>query len=332
MDNESVQKSASTVWQLAANQHGVISRRQLLDLGWHAEAIKHRVRKGRLHPVRRGVFAVGRPDLTLHGHWMAAVLACGPGAFLSHMDAAILWGVRGPPTATGRHRLIDICVEAHRRPRCEGIRLHRVQLFQELDRAQRDGIPVTSPVRTLIDLATLLGPGELEAAINEADRLGLVDPDKLRTATAARRGQHGVRPLRDVLDRHTFSLTDSELERRFLRLVRRAGLLRPLTQAARQRLQGRLLLAGARTGGRDGRTPVSPDARPTVQGQDPRSEARRRGPDCPPFQSRSGCVRSRARDRNASSRDEPAATQVVDRLGVYGHPTVQKASMPQSPG
>jgi very-short-patch-repair endonuclease len=235
MDTESVQKSASTVWQLAANQYGVISRRQLLDLGWHAEAIKHRVRKGRLHPVRRGVFAVGRPELTLRGHWMAAVLACGPGAFLSHMDAAMLWGIRGPPTATGRHWLVDICVEAHRRPRCEGIRLHRVQLFQELDRTQRNGIPVTSPVRTLIDLATLLGPGELETAINEADRLGLVDPDKLRAATAARRGQHGVRPLRDVLDRHTFSLTDSELERRLLRLVRRAGLPRPLTQ---QRVNG----------------------------------------------------------------------------------------------
>lgn len=230
MDTESVQKSASTVWQLAANQHGVISRRQLLDLGWHTEAIKHRVRKRRLHPVRRGVFALGRPELTLRGQWMAAVLACGPGAFLSHVDAATLWGIRGRPAGTGRHWCVDICVEAHRRPRCEGIRLHRVKLFQELDGAQRDGIPVTSPVRTLIDLATVLGPGELETAINEADRLGLVDPDNLRAATAARTGQHGVRALRDVLDRHTFRLTDSELERRFLRLVRRAALPRPLTQ------------------------------------------------------------------------------------------------------
>jgi very-short-patch-repair endonuclease len=235
MDNESVQKSAGTVWSLAANQHGVISRRQLLDLGWYPEAIKHRVRRGRLHPVRRGVFAVGRPDLTLHGHWMAAVLACGPGAFLSHVDAARLWGIRGRPAATGRDWLIDICVEAHRRPRCEGIRLHRVSFFEEMDRARRDGIPVTSPVRTLIDLATVLPPGELEAAINEADRLGLVDPDKLRGAAAARTGQHGVRPLRDVLDHRTFSLTDSELERGFLRLVRRAGLRRPLTQ---QRVNG----------------------------------------------------------------------------------------------
>jgi very-short-patch-repair endonuclease len=235
MDNESVQKSASTVWSLAANQHGVISRRQLLDLGLHAEAIKHRVRRRRLHPVRRGVFAVGRPDLTLHGHWMAAVLACGPGAFLSHVDAATLWGIRGRPEATRRRWLVDICVEAHRRPRCEGIRLHRVQLFDELDCAQRDGIPVTSPVRTLIDLATVLGPRELETAINEADRLGLVDPDKLRAAAAARTRQHGVRSLRGVLDRRTFSLTDSELERRFLRLVRRAGMPRPLTQ---QRVNG----------------------------------------------------------------------------------------------
>ena len=77
--------------------------------------------------------------------------------------------------------------------------------------------------------------GELETAINEADRLGLVDPDNLRAATAARTGKHGVRTLRNVLDRHTFSFTGSELERRFLRLVRRAALPRPLTQ---QRVNG----------------------------------------------------------------------------------------------
>lgn len=290
MDTESVQKSASTVWQLAANQHGVISRRQLLDLGWHTEAIKHRVRKRRLHPVRRGVFALGRPELTLRGQWMAAVLACGPGAFLSHVDAATLWGIRGRPAGIGRHWRVDICVEAHRRPRCEGIRLHRVKRFQELDGAQRDGIPVTSPVRTLIDLATVLGPGELETAINEADRLGLVDPRQFA-------GRHCCpdRPAR--CPRASGCPRSPHVQAHRLRA--RAPLPTPRKTrsaakapdpAAGQRLQGRLLLARARTGGRDGRTPVSPDPRPTGPGQDPRPEARHRGPDRPPFQSRPGCV------------------------------------------
>jgi very-short-patch-repair endonuclease len=180
------------------------------------------------------VYAVGRPDLTQSGHWMAAVLAAGPDSFLSHRTAAALWGIRRGRTRTGTG-FIDVTVEDHRRPRSDGVRLHRVRVLAAEDRAQRDGIPVTSPIRTLIDLALLLSPRELEAAINEADRIGLVDPERLRSAVEGRMGQHGVGPLRAVLDRRTFSLTDSELERSFLRLVQRAGLPRPLTQ---QRVNG----------------------------------------------------------------------------------------------
>src|SRR4051794_16778956 len=79
-------------WELSRRQHGVVTRGQLLDLGFSAEAIKHRVQKGRLHPVLRGVYAVGRRELTREGRWMAAVLACGPGAVLSHRSAAAVWG------------------------------------------------------------------------------------------------------------------------------------------------------------------------------------------------------------------------------------------------
>jgi very-short-patch-repair endonuclease len=229
MDTESLHKSSRIVWELAAKQHGVIARRQLLDLGWHPEAIKHRVRKGRLHPVRRGVFALGRPNLTRHGHWMAAVLACSPDAFLSHRTAAELWGIQAERHTTC-DGLIDIAVAAHRRLSCAGVRLHRLRRLDGPDRSQRMGIPVTSPIRTLIDLGTVLPSDQLETAINEVDRLGLTDPETLRAATAARPGLRGVAPLRAVLDRRTFRLTDSELERRFLRLVDRAGLPRPLTQ------------------------------------------------------------------------------------------------------
>src|SRR5258705_13201472 len=82
------------LWSLTQKQHGVVARRQLLALGLTADAIKHRLKRGRLHPVFRGVYAVGRPELSRHGRWMAAVLSCGRRAALSHESAAALWGVR----------------------------------------------------------------------------------------------------------------------------------------------------------------------------------------------------------------------------------------------
>jgi len=93
------------------------------------------------------------------------------------------------------------------------------------------GIPVTTPVRALIDLATYLSPSRLERAVNEADIQGLVRVADLRAELEGRAGQHGVRALRDLIDRHAFRLTDSELERRFLRLVRSAGMPTPETGA-----------------------------------------------------------------------------------------------------
>src|SRR5919198_5537540 len=81
----------SSPWALADRQHGVITRAQLLALGYSRRAIEHRIAKGRLHRLWRGVYAVGRPEITEHGRWMAAVLASGPGAALSHASAAALW-------------------------------------------------------------------------------------------------------------------------------------------------------------------------------------------------------------------------------------------------
>jgi very-short-patch-repair endonuclease len=97
------------------------------------------------------------------------------------------------------------------------------------DSTRRDGIPVTTPICTLIDLATRLGSGPLEAAINEADKLGLTNPDDLRAVLTRLVRRPGVRKMREVLDRRTFTLTESELERRFLPLARAAGLSKPLT-------------------------------------------------------------------------------------------------------
>jgi hypothetical protein len=155
---------------------------------------------------------------------MAAVLYCGQGAALSHQSAAELFTIRDRMTGP-----IEISIPASRRARGDGLVVHRRKDLAP-DLTNYRGIPLTSPVRTLIDLATRLGTRELEAAVNQADKLDIIDPDSLHRALGDRQGQPGTPRLRHLLDRATFSLTDSELERRFIPITRRAGLPRPLTQ------------------------------------------------------------------------------------------------------
>jgi very-short-patch-repair endonuclease len=211
----------STAWALARRQHGVITRAQLLALGFSDAAVRHRLAEGRLHRVWRGVYAVGRPELTRHGIWMAATLTCN--AALSNSSGGALWEIRRD------EGLIEVCSPTvRRRP---GIVVHRGT--REIVR--HHGIPVTSPTCTLVDLAATLDADSLEAAINEADKRDLIDPETLRAKLETLDRRPGLARLRQVLDRHTFTLTDSELERRFLPIARRAGLPQPLT---RERVNG----------------------------------------------------------------------------------------------
>jgi very-short-patch-repair endonuclease len=207
---------------LARTQHGVVARRQLLELGMGRRAIQHRIQGGRLHPVRRGVYAVGRPELTRKGRWMSFLLACPSGAALSHESAAALLGIED------RERAIVISIPPGTRCRLQGAHLH-CRKFGPRDLGEVDHIPVTSPARTLIDLATVASDRQLEAAVNAADQLDLIDPDALSAEIEKRTGQPGVPDLRRLLDARTFRLTDSELERRFLRLVQSAQLPLPQT-------------------------------------------------------------------------------------------------------
>jgi very-short-patch-repair endonuclease len=213
------------VLALAASQHGVVSRAQLLAMGLSARAITHRIARGRLHPVFTGVYAVGRPEITREGRWIAAVLACGPGAVLSHRSAAALWGFAGDGP------LPEISVS--RDVRRTGIRAHHRS--QSIETSTELRIPTTTPIQTLTDLASVLGRVELERAINEADKLELIRWDQIAAVVAVPLTAPGAARLRDALARHTLQLTDSELERRFLPIARRAGLPEPLTQ---QRLDG----------------------------------------------------------------------------------------------
>jgi very-short-patch-repair endonuclease len=218
-------QSSEGLWALAKRQHGVVARRQLDSLGLGRHAIAHRVANGRLHRVLCGVYAVGRPELSERGRWMAAVLGCGAGAVLSHSSAAAAWQIR--PGAPGP---IEVSVPARSYPRGRDIRAHR-RTYLPPERLERvAGIPVTDVVLTLVDIASRLRASQLEAAINEADKLELVDPETLRKALERLPSLRGIAALRRCLDRATFVLTDSELERRFLLIVRAAGLPTPSTQ------------------------------------------------------------------------------------------------------
>jgi hypothetical protein len=197
----------------------------LLGLGFTKSGIEHRVEAGRLHPIVRGVYAVGRRDLSREERWMAAVLACGPGALLSHRSAAALWGFGK------EHRdYIDVSVSRASEVRLNGVRCHRRPSLSSRELTVHLNIPLTQPVRTFLDLATVTGPKTVERAINEADKLEVIDADALREALDDHPGQPGIRLLRHVLDKHTFRLSDDELERLFRPIAAAAGLPVPLTK------------------------------------------------------------------------------------------------------
>jgi hypothetical protein len=232
---------SGAIWNLAESQHGVVSRAQLVGLGMSQEAIRQRLGNGRLHRVMAGVYAIGRPQLDERGRWMAAVLACGPSALLARRSAATLWGIRKATPGP-----IEVVTPAAVRRRRSGLHVYRrLETHSLVARCGRgdardaechllwrkvDGIPVTSPTIVLVDLATCLPDGQLEASVSEADHLELVEPVQLRADLDRLGRRPGLVRLRRLLDTATHTLTTTELERLFLPLVARAGLPAPTTQ------------------------------------------------------------------------------------------------------
>ena len=208
--------------RLAARQHGVVTWDQLLRVGVSRGAIAHRLANGRLHRVHRGVYLVGHSVAPPLAAEAAAVLACPEGAVLSHQSAAKLWGLCA---VAGEQ--IHVTVVGHHR-RHPSIRLHRTTCLESRDVVKRDGLPLTSPARTLLDLAEAVPGRELERALAEAVRARLVRPAQLTSLLARSPGRHGARVLRDQLDsREGPALTRSEAEERLLSLARAARLPRP---------------------------------------------------------------------------------------------------------
>jgi very-short-patch-repair endonuclease len=223
MTTKNVHPWARDAWLVTRRQHGVVTRRQLLGLGMPSATIRARLESGRLHRIWPGVYAVGRPDVDRLGRLKAATLACGPEARLSRRSAAELWRIA--PKISGP---IDVSVPKSCRPRREGIRLHRRAEFGTTRIVK--GIPVADPVSVLIDLAAELSTEEVEDAVNEADRLDLIRTHRLRRALETESPRPGLGRLRRILDAQTFSRAQNALERRFLAIVRGAGLPAPDTQ------------------------------------------------------------------------------------------------------
>jgi very-short-patch-repair endonuclease len=201
----------AAIARLAANQHGVVTTGQLVNFGLSRGRISERAAAGRLHRIHRGVYAIGHPRLSDEGRWMAAVLACGDGAVLSHRSAAELWGMRPRArrlSAAGQHgeaQASDVTVPGTAgRKNHARIALHRSSTLTARHCTRRHGIPVTTPERTLADLRAVLPPADLAAARREAEFLRLPIADS---------------PIAEP--------TRTELERRFLRLCRRHRLRQP---------------------------------------------------------------------------------------------------------
>jgi very-short-patch-repair endonuclease len=198
---------------LASRQYGIVASRQL---GLDAHAIRRRTGVGRLHRVHRAVYAVGHLGLGQEARWLAAVLACGDGAVLSHRSAATLWAIR-------LGELFRPEVTAAGPKRHPGIVTHRADLA-DADRKTHRGIPVTSPARTLADLAHVLDRDELVRALREAMFRRLYDRGAIEDALTRRPSA----ALKDLLAEA--SVTQSMLEDRFLTICARHRLPAPRTQ------------------------------------------------------------------------------------------------------
>jgi very-short-patch-repair endonuclease len=207
------------VAELAAKQHGVIGAWQLEELGWDREALRRQVAKGFLHRIHHGVYAVGHPEATPNGVLMAALLACGPGAVLSHRSAAAVWDLRQASTP-----IPDVSVPRSRERR-PGVRMHRPRKLEPQDVTVHNGFPVTTVTRTLVDMAGTTTPQRLNTMFEAAIRRGLLDTKRAADLCSGRRGAKNL--MRLLAQATEPDRTRSELERLFRRGCEKHGLPLP---------------------------------------------------------------------------------------------------------
>lgn len=208
---------------VAEAQYAMIHRTQLLAIGLRSNAIDRRIAAGLLHVMYRGVYALGHRLVTLKGRWMAAVLACGPGAVLSHRDAAALGRLR-PPTGS----LYEVTVPRGGGRRRDQIRNYRTVLLPD-EVTRVDNIPTTTWARTLLDLAAILPAHQLAGAFQQAEHLRVFDLNALQPLLDRHAGRPGVPALTKALQEHRPEThrTRNDLEALLVHLCRQAGLPLP---------------------------------------------------------------------------------------------------------
>jgi Transcriptional regulator, AbiEi antitoxin/Protein of unknown function (DUF559)/AbiEi antitoxin C-terminal domain len=216
----------------ASSQFGVLSRIQLRELGMTRSAIQHAVEAGRLHPVFRGVYALGRAEIGERGRLFAAVLACGDGSVVSHRTAAALMGLLDRAPAS-----VDVIAPGQCGRGIDGIRWHDVRRPQPWETGTFDGVPCTSPARTLVDLAGVVGARTLRSAFERTAARGLLDVGKIEVSIV-RGERRGTATLRALLDewRPTAPVVrsarlKSPLEAKVLPLLAKRDLPMPLGNA-----------------------------------------------------------------------------------------------------
>ena len=210
------------LFELATRQHGVVSTRQLDRLGYSPSSAAKAAKAGRLHRIHRGVYAVGHQPLTWHGRCLGAVLAARP-AVASHLSAGWLWDL-----LRYRPETIHVAAPTARRARRRGFAVHFADLPAS-DRAVVEGIPTTGLPRTLLDLAAVLSAARFESVLERSEKLGLFDLARIDDLLGRTAGHPGHGRFRAALSvyRDDPAVTRSSLEKRFLELVRVAGLPLP---------------------------------------------------------------------------------------------------------
>jgi hypothetical protein len=205
--------------RLADRQYGVVSNRQLMSLGFSSSAISRASRSGRLHRIHHAVYAVGHRSLPPHGRCLAAVLACGDRALLSHTAAAWLWGLQ-----TRCPTVVTVTSPSDNRSRT-GIRVHQSQALAPDDRTTTERIPVTALPRTLFDLAATSPHRDLTRAVDRAKRRGVLDLGAIDALLLRLFGAPGTKSLREAIDLYRKPVFDrARSELLFIDLIEKAGL------------------------------------------------------------------------------------------------------------
>jgi very-short-patch-repair endonuclease len=208
---------------LATSQHGVIAVWQLHELGLSSDGVAKRLRAGRLHPLYRGVYAVGHEVLTREGRWMAAVLACGRRSALSHRDAAELLAIRRRSARVN----IDVTSVTRAGRGQRGITVHGARTLLRRDVAPVNGIPCTSVSRTLLDLADVSDQHAVNRDVERAEANRLFDLGAIDELLARSNGRRGVPLLRGAIAHHRETFTRSDIEDALLAICEKANLPRP---------------------------------------------------------------------------------------------------------